>query len=209
MSKTTITTAVLLFLSFSGINFPQMVHVITVQDFSFTPQSLTVQVGDTVRWNAVQGHHNVRADDNSFTSGPPATAPWTFNHVFASTGTNPYYCEPHGGPGGTGMSGTVIVTPAVSVDENKNVVKEFKLDQNYPNPFNPSTSIKFQIPSSGFVSLKVYDLLGREVSTLISEYKSSGNYEIEFNASKLTSGFYIYQLKSSSFIQTKKMLLLK
>jgi hypothetical protein len=107
------------------------------------------------------------------------------------------------------MSGTVIVTPAVSVDENKNVVKEFKLDQNYPNPFNPSTSIKFQIPSSGFVSLKVYDLLGREVSTLISEYKSAGNYEIEFSASELTSGIYVYQLRADNFIQTRKMILLR
>jgi plastocyanin len=209
MSKKTITIAILLFISFCGINFPQTVHIITVQDFSFTPSSITVQVGDTVRWNAVQGHHNVLADDNSFTSGPPTTAPWTFNHVFTSTGTNPYYCEPHGGPGGSGMSGTVIVTPAVNVGEDENIIKEFKLDQNYPNPFNPSTNIKFQIPSSGFVSLKVYDLLGREVSTLISEYKSSGNYEIEFNASKLTTGFYVYQLKSGSFVQTKKMLLLK
>ncbi len=88
-------------------------------------------------------------------------------------------------------------------------VTEFSLSQNYPNPFNPTTNIVFQIADYGYVSLKVYDVLGNEVATIVNEYKTAGNYEIEFNASMLPSGVYFYELKSASFIQTKKMLLMK
>ena len=91
----------------------------------------------------------------------------------------------------------------------------FKLEQNFPNPFNPTTKIKYSITSSvethrdASVQLKVYDVLGREVTTLINETKQAGNYEVEFNASTLSSGVYFYQLKAGDFIQTKKMILLK
>ncbi|MCB9250036.1 MAG: T9SS type A sorting domain-containing protein [Ignavibacteriales bacterium] len=82
---------------------------------------------------------------------------------------------------------------------------EFALGQNYPNPFNPSTTIEFSIPKTSFVSLKVYDILGREVSNLISELKNAGNYNINFNADNfLSSGLYFYQLKVDNFIETKK-----
>jgi hypothetical protein len=85
----------------------------------------------------------------------------------------------------------------------------FTLEQNYPNPFNPSTTIKYVVSSSQFVSLKVYDVLGDEIAILVNEEKPSGNYEVEYNASSLPSGVYFYQLKSGSFVETKKMLLLK
>ncbi len=85
----------------------------------------------------------------------------------------------------------------------------FELYQNYPNPFNPATKIEFRIAEFGFVSLKVYDNLGNEVSTLVNEYKPSGVYEVSFDGTGLASGIYFYQLSTSSFIQTKKMILLK
>ena len=85
----------------------------------------------------------------------------------------------------------------------------FELHQNYPNPFNPSTRITYQIPEIGMVTLKIYDVLGNKVTTLVNEEKVAGNYEINFNAGNLSSGLYIYQLKSGNFIQTKKMMLLK
>ncbi|MCZ7610011.1 MAG: T9SS type A sorting domain-containing protein [Ignavibacterium sp.] len=88
-------------------------------------------------------------------------------------------------------------------------VKEYALDQNYPNPFNPSTTIKFQIPKDGFVSLKVYDILGNEITTLVNEEKSQGRYEVIFNASSLANGVYIYKIQSGDFISSKKMILLK
>ncbi len=96
-----------------------------------------------------------------------------------------------------------------SFDEKENMPTEFALKQNYPNPFNPTTRIEFQIADLGFITLKVYDVLGNEVITLVNEQKPAGVYEVEFNASSLTSGVYFYQLKSASLIQTKKMILLK
>ncbi|MCL6494462.1 MAG: T9SS type A sorting domain-containing protein [Ignavibacterium sp.] len=94
----------------------------------------------------------------------------------------------------------------------------FSLEQNYPNPFNPSTSIQYAIGSSQFVTLKVFDVLGKEVATLVDEYKPAGTYEVEFNVAQfekngsgpeITSGIYFYQLKAGDFIQTKKMILIK
>ncbi|MFH1194502.1 MAG: T9SS type A sorting domain-containing protein [bacterium] len=86
---------------------------------------------------------------------------------------------------------------------------EYYLSQNYPNPFNPSTVIKYQVPSLQAVSLKVYDILGREVATLVNEEKPAGNYEVIFNGEGLPSGVYFYSLHAGNFHQTKKMLLLK
>ena len=94
-------------------------------------------------------------------------------------------------------------------DKSNHVPNEFHLFQNYPNPFNPSTTIHYEIPNSGFVELKIYDELGREVKTLISQNQFKGGYDLKFNATNLSSGIYFYQLKVGSFISTKKMLLLK
>ncbi len=86
---------------------------------------------------------------------------------------------------------------------------EFSLNQNYPNPFNPSTSIQYRVPSISNVSLKVYDILGNEVAILVNEEKPAGSYEVEFDAKALTSGIYFYKLQAGSFVETKKMSLLK
>jgi len=83
------------------------------------------------------------------------------------------------------------------------------LFQNYPNPFNPETKINYNVSKSGFVTIKVYDLLGREVTTLVNENKPAGNYSIKFDGSKLVSGIYFYRMKAGDFVQTKKLILLK
>jgi hypothetical protein len=85
----------------------------------------------------------------------------------------------------------------------------YKLFDNYPNPFNPSTIIEYQIPVNGMVTIKVFDVLGREIRTLVNDYKTAGNYSISFDASRLASGIYFYQLRSGNYISTKKMLLIK
>jgi hypothetical protein len=85
----------------------------------------------------------------------------------------------------------------------------FTLEQNYPNPFNPTTTIKYSIPFSEFVTLKVYDVLGNEVATLVDEQKLAGSYEIVFNATNLSSGMYLYTLKAGGYTQTKKLILMK
>jgi hypothetical protein len=93
--------------------------------------------------------------------------------------------------------------------EELSVVSDFNLEQNYPNPFNPSTTIKFSVPSSEFVTLKVYDVLGNEITTLVNEQKAPGTYEVRFDAGNLASGMYVYSLKAGNFTQTRKLLLMK
>jgi len=94
-------------------------------------------------------------------------------------------------------------------DELNKVPNQFKVFQNYPNPFNPATTIIYQIPELNFVTLKIYDVLGSEVATLVNEEKLVGSYELEFNAIDLPSGVYLYKLQAGSFVETKKMILLK
>ncbi|MDD8018532.1 MAG: T9SS type A sorting domain-containing protein [Bacteroidota bacterium] len=99
--------------------------------------------------------------------------------------------------------------PSSVEDEIRTLPSEYILLQNYPNPFNISTVIKFQIPKPEYVALKVFDLLGREVRTLISEKKIEGTYKIPIDGSNLTSGLYFYQMRAGNFTTTKKMILLK
>jgi Secretion system C-terminal sorting domain len=89
------------------------------------------------------------------------------------------------------------------------LITSYELFQNYPNPFNPSTTIKYQIPKSGNVSLKVYDILGSEIATPVNEFKNEGRYEVIFDASILSSGVYIYRLNVNESVIVKKMVLLK
>ena len=115
-------------------------------------------------------------------------------------------------------SGTRIfmlgLQPTSAVETSSNIPDKFNLFQNYPNPFNPSTKIRFTINESRFTTLKVYDILGNEIATLVNEKKPAGEYEVEFSSHSgegrnLSSGIYFYQLKVGSFIQTKKMVLLR
>lgn len=117
------------------------------------------------------------------------------------------YCSDH-----LGVMTTFSLNTS-SINDKGSSIKDFNLYQNYPNPFNPSTVISYQLPVSGNVSLKVYDVLGNEVATLVDEYKPAGKYEVEFlqtsSIKNPASGIYFYQLHAGDFIQTKKMLLLK
>lgn len=97
---------------------------------------------------------------------------------------------------------------SVKVVDNT-IPSEFSLKQNYPNPFNPSTKIEFLIAEESFVDVKVYDILGKEVATLVNETRSAGNYSVKFNANGLSSGIYFYQLTTDKFTATKKFTLLK
>jgi len=104
----------------------------------------------------------------------------------------------------------LIIERLVSEIENKsNHVRDYKLYQNYPNPFNPTTSIQYEVGSKQFVQLKVYDVLVNEVATLVNEDNPAGSYEVEFDASSLPTGVYFYQLRAGSFVETKKMLMIK
>ncbi|MEK9136423.1 MAG: T9SS type A sorting domain-containing protein, partial [Bacteroidota bacterium] len=89
------------------------------------------------------------------------------------------------------------------------VPKEFSLNQNYPNPFNPSTAISYQIASPTHVSLKVFDVLGKEVASLVNEVKPAGKYEATWDAGDIASGMYFYRIEAGSFTSVRKMMLLK
>jgi hypothetical protein len=113
-----------------------------------------------------------------------------------------------------GTGGTILRTTngGVSFVEEEQIFEiptTYLLSNNYPNPFNPSTKIKYSVPQASQVQIKVFDVLGNEIETLVNEEKPAGTYELTWNAADLPSGVYFYQLKAGSFIETKKMLLLK
>jgi Secretion system C-terminal sorting domain len=151
-------------------------------------------------------------------------APGYYDHTEScSSGQHEFdvYFNPHGIPGNGSCTVTMtyqtttisqdfgVVADPVGIKQISSVVKEFKLEQNYPNPFNPETKIAFSIPTSNYIDLRVYDILGREVKTLLSRQLNAGEYEIEFNADNLSSGMYYYRLQSGDNVSVRKMTLVK
>lgn len=136
-------------------------------------------------------------------------------------GDSPAYCSITFGIAGPSNSGDYHEGSTMYIDDlelSMDVVSgvesganpfKFDLGQNYPNPFNPSTNINYQLPANGFVTLKVYDIIGNEVAVLVNEEKPAGNYNVIFNAVSLPSGIYFYKLQSGNYNQIKKMILLK
>ncbi|HMU42041.1 MAG TPA: T9SS type A sorting domain-containing protein [Ignavibacteriaceae bacterium] len=209
-----ITIFVLFFLTFLILSIPgysQTSYVVHVgaDGLAFSPADLTIAPMDTVIWINAGGFHNVVADDNSFTSGAPSSSNWVYTHVFESAGDNPYYCVVHGGPGGSGMAGVIRVQEPTSVEEEGKLPQVFNLEQNYPNPFNPSTTIKFSLPESAEVTMKIFNSLGEEVALLVNSFKERGTYSVKFNSAGLPSGIYYYKLKAGNFSEVKKMILNK
>lgn len=98
----------------------------------------------------------------------------------------------------------------VGIDDNENIgISNYSLSQNYPNPFNPATIIEYKIPESNFVEIKIYDVLGKEIATLVDEFKTEGIYEAQFTTNNLPSGIYIYRMNVGNFSETKKMILMR
>ena len=102
-----------------------------------------------------------------------------------------------------------MALPSPPVPPEAEIPTLFHLFQNYPNPFNPSTTIKYQIPSTNRITLEVFDILGCEVATLVNEMKSPGTYTVQWVASGVASGVYFYRLKAGSFVQTRKLALIR
>jgi hypothetical protein len=96
-----------------------------------------------------------------------------------------------------------------SVKQENQIPKSYELSQNYPNPFNPVTKINYALPKQGFVTLKIYDITGREIQSLVNEVKQAGYYTVDFNGSNLASGVYFYRIQSGDFVMTKRMVLIK
>ena len=193
------------------------VRTITVASFEFSPANTNAFVGDTIKFQWLNGSHTTTCNGTSGSTRPAGAPAWnstmssgvpTFMYVITVPGTYHYVCVPHA----PDMAGNI--TAVISgVSEISSVADVFTLAQNYPNPFNPTTKINFSIPKSGYVSLKVYDILGNQISDLVSQDMTSGTYSIDFNAAvngkALSSGVYFYRLKTADFSEVKKMYLVK
>ena len=184
-------------------------RTITVQNFSFSPSNINANVGDTIKWVWVSGSHTTTS-----TIIPSLAAVWdanlnsgstTFIYKILIAGTYNYKCTPHES---MGMTGVINASPS-AITQIETVIPKFELKQNYPNPFNPTTNINFGIAQKNFVTLKVYDLLGNEVQTLVSSELNAGSYNVDFNATELSSGVYFYKLQAGKFNNTRRMIIIK
>ena len=132
----------------------------------------------------------------------------TFFYTVTIAGVYNYQCDVHFS---LGMIGSFTATVPTVVENNQTSLKpsDYQLKQNYPNPFNPTTTISFDLPVRTFVSLKVYDLIGKEVATIVDEDMAAGSYSKIWNVSSMPSGIYFYRMQTKSFTDTKKLVLLK
>lgn len=141
------------------------------------------------------------------------TGPNTLNFIDNNgvTAPNTYYYRVYAFNAGanSGYSDTAVVMITGIEPTGNDIPDSYSLYNNYPNPFNPSTKIKFDIPKNDFVSLRIYDLSGKEVGIVVSQGLTAGRYEIEFNANYLTSGTYFYRIETTAFTETRKMVLVK
>ena len=148
------------------------------------------------------------AAENSITAGPGFTIAGSGDVTFRSGNfitLKPGFVVLKGGE----LNASAGVSTDLNVEFNPEIPQEFSLMQNYPNPFNPTTTIAYQLTESGHVSLTIYDLLGKEIETLVSESQSRGKYQVLFDANDLVSGVYIYRLMTKDAVVTKKMVLMK
>jgi hypothetical protein len=153
--------------------------------------------GELVNSNGVVVAVNNSTSNNPFILTAPSAGTYTVNAGYKNPSRD--------------WGSTSAVINVTGIDEKLIGLNpsEFKLYANFPNPFNPSTKIRYAISETAFTTLRIYSLIGQEISTLINEEKSPGIYEIDFNASNLTSGTYLCELRTGNFVQTKKMILLK
>ena len=176
--------------------------------FVYVPNSMTVSVGDTIQWVGDFSMHplsstSVPASAVSFHQGAGSV----FSYRVTVAGTYLYQCDYHFSIGMTG-SFTANLT---GVEDMQTSVQpsNFKLMQNFPNPFNPTTMISFDIPYRTYVSIKVFNLIGQEVATIVSEMMDAGSYSRIWNAASLPSGVYFYRLQTESFNAIKRLILIK
>lgn len=203
----------LFLLSFTALNSNAAIINVNASNFNFSPAVINVTVGDTVKWTLISGSHTTTCNGQGGTSLPNGAASWdaelssnalTYMYVVTVSGTYHYVCTPHA----PDMSGTINAIIS-SISQINEIASGYKLSQNFPNPFNPETKINFSIPSSGFVDLKVYNVSGQNVATIVNQRLSSGTYNVNWNASDVTSGVFFYTLKTENFTETKKMMLIR
>lgn len=208
-----IAIAAVIIAMFAGVSYSRTINI-SASDFQFSPSTISdAVVGDTIKWNWVNGGHTTTCNGSSGTSRPAGADPWdenlnsgnpTFLYVITIQGTYNYVCTPHS----PSMAGTIIASPS-SITQLNEIAASYKLSQNFPNPFNPSTKINFSIPVSSNVFLKIYNSIGQEVATLVNERMNSGSYRVDWNAINYSSGVYYYKIVAGDFVETRKMFLMR
>lgn len=209
MKKTFI--VLLITLTATSISF-STTYTITDSGFSFTPSSLTINIGDAVNF-VLGSNHTVREVSQATWNANGTTSNGGFDLpngggivVFNQARAYYYVCVPHAS---LGMKGTITVTATDVKTMSEITPNNFILNQNYPNPFNPSTSITYSLPNTGHITLEVFNMIGQKVATLIDGIENAGSHQIQFNANKIASGIYFYRIQFNSLTLTKRMLLMK
>ncbi|CAN5447733.1 hypothetical protein BH10BAC5_BH10BAC5_15170 [soil metagenome] len=210
MKKTFLLISFLILTSSSAFS---VTRIITVQNFMFTPAVTNANVGDTIKWQWLNGSHTTTCDGTNGSSRPASAPAWnsnmnsgstTFSYKVTVVGNYHFVCLPHS----PDMAGDISVVTGLS-NISSSVPENFKLFQNYPNPFNPVTNIKFQIASQGLVKLTIYDIVGNQIRSLVNENMSPGSYSVDFDASEIPSGVYMYRLETAAYSDVKRMMLVK
>jgi plastocyanin len=209
--KYTINIIILLILLTTQLS--AVTHTITSSGFTFVPNNITINLGDTLNFS-LESIHNAREvslttwNSNGTTSNGGFEVPLSGGIVVLTEVRTYYYvCVPHAS---FGMKGTITVTSVTGIESAHEIIpNKFTLHQNYPNPFNPTTKVSFVISHLSFVTLKVFDVLGKEVATLVNEVKQPGEYNIEWNAENMASGLYTGILTAGGITQARKMLLVR
>ena len=184
---------------------------ITLGLMSFTPDTVNVTIGDTVKWQWTTGIHTTTS-----TIIPPGAPVWnapmdaadqTFLYAVTVAGVYHYQCNIHAL---MGMVGVFIVNPIGITPISAIVPSAYSLYQNYPNPFNPSTTINFDVPEKSFVKMSIYDITGVLVTTLVNEELKQGKYKVDWDGANFSSGVYFITFSSQKgFAKTIRMVLLK
>ena len=177
--------------------------------FTYSPNSMNVFVGDTIKWQGDFSMHplssvSVPTGAIVFHQGSGSE----FSYIVTTAGMYNYQCDFHFS---AGMMGSFSASITTGIKHNQTTFRPgtFQLEQNFPNPFNPSTIISFDIPFQAFVSISVYNLIGQKVETLVNENMAAGSYSKSWNATSMPSGVYIYRLQAGTLLATKKLVLLK
>jgi plastocyanin len=201
---------ILFFLNLLVLSAYSTTRTITASGFSFTPSSTTVNVGDTIKWQWLDGTHTTTSS-----SVPTGAMSWnapldvthqTYIYVITQAGTYNYHCIPHQS---FGMVGVITANPNAIQPIGTRVPDAYNLKQNFPNPFNPTTNIRFDIPKTVKVNLSVYNIIGEQADVLVNNELNAGSYNFDWNASAFPSGVYFYVLSTDDFKAVKKMILIK
>lgn len=207
-------------------------RAITVKDFrqSYIYPTVSITGPSAIYHPITKGQYNTYTWTANINGGSsPFTYQWTHNSSVVGTGSTYSMTLGYAGEGGDPIQWTLGLTVTDGINNSANATKlitegyemskrgaplkqvpeEFSLYQNNPNPFNPATTISYDLPEDGFVSLKIYNTLGNEIATLMNDYKTAGSYSVNWDASNLSSGLYFYRMQAGKFSATKKMLLTK